>query len=353
MKSDLREKLLKRLVPALLDWYAANARDLPWRRTKDPYAVFISELMLQQTQVKTVIPYFERWMKAFPTVKSLARARPEKVLKMWEGLGYYSRARNAQAAARLIVEGHGGKFPEKFEDILALPGIGRYTAGAISSIAFNQPHPILDGNVVRVLTRLFEIEGNPRDKLINEKLWKLAADLVLVDTQHCSELNQSLMELGALVCLPRQPKCAQCPVRKNCLALRENRVEELPMLAARPVATERRFMAFIARKDDRFLVRQREAGQVNAHLWEFPNREITLTETDLAGAAKPFRLDDPRPVCRVRHSITRYRILLEAFEARIDGGAEGLWKTLTQLKKLPFTSAHRKILGNLEAQKPG
>src|SRR5580658_2138086 len=144
---------IKRILPALLRWYAANARSLPWRRTKDPYCVFISEIMLQQTQVKTVIPYFERWMRALPSIGDFARARPERVLKLWEGLGYYRRARLAQEAAKLIMEQHAGRFPEKFDDVLALPGVGRYTAGAICSIAFNQPAPILDGNVIRVLSR--------------------------------------------------------------------------------------------------------------------------------------------------------------------------------------------------------
>lgn len=271
--------------------------------------------MLQQTQVKTVIPYFERWMRQLPTLKEFARARPQKVLKLWEGLGYYSRVRNAQAAAKLIMVQQGGKFPREFDAILALPGIGRYTAGAISSIAFNQPQPILDGNVIRVLSRVFGIEGDPRDKKTNAALWDLARDLVMVDTAHCSELNQSLMELGALVCTPRQPKCVACPVNKMCFAYRQDRVAEFPMLAARPKVTERRFMAFVARKENLVLVRQRPAGMVNAHLWEFPNVEIALDDNPLATSA-PFEIAEARPICRIRHSITRYRILLEAYHAR-------------------------------------
>src|SRR5580700_2037893 len=169
---------ITRIVPALLEWFAANARDLPWRRINDPYAVFISEIMLQQTQVKTVIPYYERWMRALPTVADFAKARPERVLKLWEGLGYYRRVRLAQAAARLIIDKHAGRFPEKFDDVLALPGVGRYTAGAICSIAFNQPAPILDGNVIRVLSRLLGIAGDPRSKVVNTKLWRAAQELV-------------------------------------------------------------------------------------------------------------------------------------------------------------------------------
>ena len=323
-------------------WYAANARDLPWRRTRDPYAIWISEIMLQQTQVKTVIPYFERWMRELPTIAAFARARPQKVLKLWEGLGYYTRARQAQAAARQIMERHGGEFPRTFEEILALPGIGRYTAGAISSIAFRQPEPILDGNVIRVLTRLFGVEGDPREKETNGALWELARRLVTLQPEHCSELNQSLMELGALVCVPRQAKCPTCPVRRSCFAHKEDRVAEFPMLPARAAATERRFTAFVARREDRFLVRQRPAGVVNSHLWEFPN-----AEHNESGAGKLFRVIDSEPICRIRHSITRYRILLEAFHAEPKDNTAGEWKTLSQLRRLPFASAHRRILNAL------
>src|SRR2546425_303209 len=187
------------LAQLLLNWFKQNARDLPWRRTRDPYAIWISEIMLQQTQVKTVIPYWQRWMRRLPDVRALARARPDAVLKLWEGLGYYLRARNLHQAARTIVDQHGGRFPEQFDEVLALPGIGRYTAGAICSIAFNQPTPVLDGNVIRVLTRWFGITTNPREKSTNKKLWELAEQLVvnaakLPGKQNCSQLNQALME---------------------------------------------------------------------------------------------------------------------------------------------------------------
>jgi len=338
---------MKRIVPALLKWYAANARDLPWRRTKDPYRVYISEIMLQQTQVKTVIPYFERWMRQLPTLAAFARARPQKVLKLWEGLGYYTRVRHAHAAAQVIMRRHGGRFPRNFDDILALPGIGRYTAGAISSIAFNQPAPILDGNVIRVISRIFGVEGNPRDKQTNATLWQLARDLVSIDPARCSDLNQSLMELGALVCAPRQMRCAVCPVRKFCFAFREDRLDEFPMRPPRAPATERRFMAFVARKQNRFLVRQRPGGAVNAHLWEFPNVEVGLEDNSPAATAGQFQIAEAQPLCRIRHSITRHRILLEAYHARATSNTPGVWKTIPQLNRLPFTSAHCKILAVL------
>jgi A/G-specific adenine glycosylase len=339
----------RRVARSLISWFSKNARDLPWRRTHDPYAIWISEIMLQQTQVKTVVPYFERWMRQLPTLAAFARARPQKVLKLWEGLGYYSRVRNAHTAAQTIMRQHGGLFPRKFDDILALPGIGRYTAGAISSIAFTQPAPILDGNVIRVLCRIFGVEGNPRDKETNAALWLLAQDLVSVDPARCSDLNQSLMELGALVCTPRQARCPVCPARRFCFALREDRVEEFPARLPRAPATERRFLAFVARKQNRFLVRQRPGGAVNAHLWEFPNVEVLGEDQkdgkDLKSAA--FRIMGEQPICRIRHSITRYRILLEAYPAQAASGTSGSWKTVPQLNRLPFTSAHRKILAVL------
>jgi A/G-specific adenine glycosylase len=329
-------------VLSLLPWYAKNARDLPWRNIRDPYGIWVSEIMLQQTQVKTVVPYWTRWMKQLPTIAALAKARPERIHKLWEGLGYYTRVRNMQKAAQAIGELHGGRFPERFDDILALPGIGRYTAGAISSIAFNQPVPILDGNVMRVLARVFGVDGDPRAREVNARLWQLATELVTEaarrpDPEHaaCSRLNQSLMELGALICTPKQPRCGECPVASYCVAYRENRVETLPAPARRVKVTARRFVAFIAQRGSRFLVRQRPAGVVNAHLWEFPNVEVI--------SGKPMPGD--APFHTVRHSITHYRITLEAY--RVDAtraGKGGVWLEKRRLARLPFTSAHRKIL---------
>ncbi len=381
--------------------------------------------MLQQTQVKTVIPYWERWMRELPSIQSLADARPEKIHKLWEGLGYYTRVRNMQKAAQQIVSQHDGKFPREFDDILALPGIGRYTAGAISSIAFNEPQPILDGNVIRVLTRVFSIAENPREKSTNEKLWRLATDLVSAaahadkrqeshsppsplngerdgvrgerklsqKTNDCSHLNQSLMELGALICAPKQPQCLLCPVRPECIAHRTGRVEQLPNLGPRVAATSRRFVAFAIENRGRFLVRQRPAGVVNAHLWEFPNVETVAVNSALqkiAATELGLKISSLEKVSTIRHTITRYRITLDVYRvkfpsplygdhvarsARLLSGNQlvaGLgshwvrvrgekpqqqssplkrlrWLTLSQLDALAFTSAHRKILKLLGA----
>ena len=418
----------QKLVSALLDWFSANARDLPWRRTRDPYAIWVSEIMLQQTQVTTVLPYWERWMRELPTIQAVAEASPDKIHKLWEGLGYYTRVRNLQKATRQIMEKHNGKFPDNFDDVLALPGIGRYTAGAICSIAFNQPTPILDANVIRVLTRIFSIGKNPREKKTNAQLWRLAEELVAfaggarlrraqisfagdpatckrshgstesrpTENKNCSSLNQSLMEFGALVCTPRQPQCPICPVKKLCVAFRENRVAELPNLGRRTAITVRRFIAFVIERNGKFLVQQRPAGVVNAHLWEFPNVEIgaRLSEPQHArlqntageipvtdGTRTCCGSGDPRSeavanaamqtlgftpkeltsLCTVKHSITRYRITLEAWRVKFGGASSarphntmgrrgtppfeiGVWLSPAKLDSVALTGAHRKIL---------
>jgi len=338
----------KRLALAIVKWYAINARDLPWRRTKDPYCIAMSEIMLQQTQVKTVIPYYERWMRALPGIADFARARPERVLKLWEGLGYYRRVRLAQEAAKIVMDKHEGRFPEKMEDVLALPGVGRYTAGAICSIAFDQPAPILDGNVIRVLSRLLGIGGDTHLDSVRAKLWQ-AAEALVVSSGAPSRLNQGMMELGALVCLPRQPQCAACPLRRNCFARRMNRVEDFPTPTRRAVVTQRRFIALVASDGERLLVRRRLGSVVNAGLWEFPNVEVGVKAKDIRPLVVPFEIVARDPFFRVRHSITRYRILLEAYRAELSSGADpnpagATWKTPAQLKNLPFTSAHRKVL---------
>ena len=358
------------LVPVLLAWFAANARDLPWRRTREPYAIWISEIMLQQTQVKTVIPYWERWLRELPDVRALAEAPEDRVLKLWEGLGYYTRARNLQRAARVVLADHGGSFPTDHAALLALPGIGRYTAGAIASIAFNQPAPILDGNVIRVLTRVFALPGDPKEKQLNVRLWQLAEELVKtaaaakfeirnskfeIYSGPCSMLNQALMELGATVCTPRAPTCLVCPLAVHCVAGRTGRAEEFPQLAARAAATERRFVVAVLERGGKVLVRQRPAKAVNAGLWEFPNEELTELKADGRTAAAQWlglpasALTALKPV---KHTITRYRITLDVFRAGagkkplpVESGAT--WSNLADLEHLAFTSAHRRIVGQL------
>lgn len=360
------------LVQSLLAWFEQNRRDLPWRRTREPYAVWISEVMLQQTQVSTVIPYWERWMAELPDIGSLARARPERLRKLWEGLGYYSRLRNLQEAARLIIRQHNGQFPTRFEEVYELPGIGRYTAGAICSIAFHQPFPVLDGNVTRVLCRLFGIRSDPRAPATNRKLWDLAQQLVreaALAAPACqsdgprqggihpvSALNQSLMELGAVVCTARQPRCPQCPLSANCVARARDQATSLPRRRAGPRATPRHFMAFIFESKRRFFVRQRPADGINAGFWEFPSVEVRKADADPGMICRQVLGRPPakcKKLCCVKHSITRFRITLEAFEV-VAGSFDklttpGRWLAVSSLHQLPLTSAHKKVLGFLES----
>lgn len=345
------------LVRALLAWFSANARDLPWRRTRDPYAIWVSEIMLQQTQVVTVIPYWRRWMRELPTLRSVAKARPAKLRKLWEGLGYYTRVRNLQRAARQVVEKHRGRFPQNFDDILALPGIGRYTAGAIASIAFNQPRPILDGNVMRVLARLFAIRSNVRQGQAKAQLWQLAAELVshasriTHDGSPCSALNQSLMELGAVICAPRRPRCDACPLARLCVGRRLGLAAKLPNNGRRAKSEARHIAAFLVSRRGRILARQRPAGGINAHFWELPNVELHGQHQNLARCAHGalgIELRTTKPLCVVSHNIARYRIRVEVFTGELLRPLpKGRWLTPAELRQKAFTGLDRKVLRRL------
>lgn len=304
--------------------------------------------MLQQTQVATVIPYWQRWLAALPTVRKLARAREQTLLRLWSGLGYYSRARRLSEAARLIVRHHSGYLPNDPDILQTLPGIGRYTAGAIASIAYNQPAPIVDGNVVRVLSRL-HAQSEPKEK----ELWIMAE--LLVTTAHatcrrraCANFNQAIMELGATLCTPRQPACAHCPLKRSCAGHRKGDPAAYPRPTRRSGQHHRRVIAFIAHCNGRYLVRQRPDGGINAGLWEFPNTEVT-TETDpqaIATTLLPAPLQNLQPLTVVRHTITSTRFQLEAFTGQLKHicQGEGEWCTPRKLVRLPWTAAHQKLL---------
>jgi A/G-specific adenine glycosylase len=353
---------LKWMVGRLLFWFESAARNLPWRRTSDPYGIWVSEIMLQQTQVKTVWPYWERWMNRLPNIQALAEASSQEIHKLWEGLGYYSRVRNLHKAAGEIVSDHQGEFPSDFDAVLELPGIGPYTAGAICSIAFDQPKPIIDGNIMRVFARLFCLKGDPHKPPANQHLWKLSEEFVAcaarlrkgrTTSRNCSRLNQSLMELGALICTTRQPRCDVCPLRRCCQAYQTGRVAQFPELPKRQKPTRILSAAFVVCNRGRFLIRQRPSGVVNGHLWEFPNRPLTKDLRNLSQlaslecAVSIRRLD---PLFTIHHSITRYRHTLEVFKAK--GASKnrlntGDWMTFDEMKRLPFSSAHKKILSHL------
>ncbi len=340
----------------LLAWYDRYRRDLPWRGTQDPYAVWVSEVMLQQTQVATVLRYFSSWMRRFPSVRALARAREADVLHAWQGLGYYSRARRLHAGARMVVERHAGELPRQHSALLALPGIGAYSAGAIASIAFGERAPLVDGNVIRVLARRFGLRGDPNKLPLKRALWQLAGELV--PAKRPGDFNQALMELGATVCTPRAPRCDECPLRAACIARRDGLVEQLPELPARAKATRVRVAAALLRDGEHVhVVRLAPEAPRWAGLWTFPYAEVRTEETPVA-AARRAALEamgaDVRVgarVAKVTHTITRFRIELELYEAapapRVRSGAKRRPNVARvrarELETLAMPAPHRKL----------
>jgi len=257
----------------LLAWYRAARRPLPWRESRDAYRVWVSEVMLQQTRVETVLDYWTRFVARFPNVEALAAGELDEVLALWSGLGYYSRARALHAAAKVIALEHDGRFPMTRREALALPGVGPYTAGAVLSIAYGLSEPLVDGNVIRVLCRLFAIEGDPAKGAAKAEVWRIADELVPRE-ESAGDWNQGLMELGATVCTARSPRCGECPVAERCAALASDRVEELPHLAARRAPLEVRLHVLLIRRNGRLLLEQRPASGRMAGLWQLPTIEL-------------------------------------------------------------------------------
>lgn len=355
----IEAKVRVAVTRALLDWFGKQQRPLPWRTTRDPYCIWVSEVMLQQTQVVTVLGFYERWLRLFPDVAALAAADTEDVLRAWEGLGYYSRARNLQRAARHVVSKHGGKLPTSVAELLELPGIGRYSAGAIASIAFAADEPAIDGNIVRVLTRLFALNGDPKRAPLAARLWQLARELL--PSGRAGEFNQALMELGATVCTPRTPACARCPVNGHCQALARDRVLDYPQASARPTVThERRALAVVRRKGRVLVVRAPADAARWAGMWQFPDVRVDDAADGSARLqasverATGVRIQAGERLLGVRHQVTRFRIDVDVFACKVLGGrgrpieyAELRWHAVDALGELPMPSAHRRIAKSL------
>lgn len=310
---------------ALVRWYRANARDLPWRRDPSPYRVWVSEVMLQQTRVEAVVPYFERFLGRFPDYRTLALASEEEVLEAWSGLGYYRRARSLREGARAVLDRHGGEFPCDEREALALPGIGRYTAGAVRSIALGIRAPIVDGNVVRVLSRVFGVEGDTSKAATRRVLWALASRAV--ERGDPGEVNQAQMELGALVCRPVAPECAGCPLQDLCVARRDGRTAELPRLPAKRAPVPVRRTVLLVRRGDDVLLRRRPPGELLPGMWDLPGAFAGTdgdrsTGADEAAALLPFPVDVAgEPLGSLTHAITYRRITLDVRAARPGRGA--------------------------------
>jgi A/G-specific adenine glycosylase len=337
----------------MLSWFAEQKRDLPWRRTRDPYRIWLSEIMLQQTRVAAVIPYYERFLAAFPDVSALARAEADRVLAKWAGLGYYSRAKNLQRAAQEIVSRHGGDFPRKYEEALALPGIGRYTAAAVLSIAFGEPYAVLDGNVARVLARIGALWGDLHAPGMWRKLESEAQNLLARDAP--GDWNQSMMELGATVCTPKSPQCGECPVEKWCRARKLGIAEKLPAVRKKRATVDLTLSAAVLLDPQgrTLLVRQPDGdGVLFSRMWQFPALE---TKGSDSGAALAAHLQEkfgvPRngslaPLATARHSVTFRNIRLEPYlvrVARLPRIKESRVIALSQIRGLPVSNATQKI----------
>ncbi len=336
----------------LLAWYGRAGRDLPWRRTRDPYRIWLSEIMLQQTGVAAVIPYYDRFLARFPEVAALAAAPVEEVIALWAGLGYYSRAQNLHAAARRVVERHGGAFPADLQALTELPGIGRSTAGAILAIAFDRPAPILDGNVRRVLARLFALEENPRRPAAERQLWGWAEALTPADRPH--DYTQAIMDLGATVCTPRRPACERCPLEALCRARALGRQNDLPQKREKKAVPTVTRVALLLTRDGRFLVRRRPLCGMLGGLWEFPGGEVPVGETPAEAAAAQlgeFGAAGPAEAAGgVTHAYSHFRLDLHLFRAaagrslQVAEGEESRWLTPAELADWPLHGAHKKAL---------
>jgi A/G-specific adenine glycosylase len=348
------------IAGVLLDWFSRHKRDLPWRRTYTPYHVWISEVMLQQTQMERGVEYFKRWIARFPDVHSLAEAPEDEVLKLWEGLGYYSRARNLHKAARQVVNRHKGTLPSSPEDLLALPGIGPYTARAIASIAFGQDVCVVDANVERVISRLYDIALPVKSRQARDEIERHGADLL--PEGRARDFNQALMEFGSLVCSPRNPACAECPLADCCLARKSGVQEERPVIVKAPSPIYISMATGVLIHDGRILTQKRRADDVWGNLWEFPGGVVENGETPEQAVVREYLeetgliVNHPVPIAAFKHSYTRYRVTMHAFsvtllsspgELALQAAQEHRWACWSEITKLAFPAGHRQLVHHL------
>jgi A/G-specific adenine glycosylase len=348
-------KQINQIQKLLIGWYRRNHRQLPWRETGDPYRIWVSEVMLQQTQVQTVLPYYHRFLLDFPDVKTLANADLQAVLKAWEGLGYYARARNMHRSARAILERYDGKFPDSWDALRELPGIGDYIASAVLSMAFNQPYAVLDGNVKRVLSRLHEIP-EPVNKSSSYKTFRKTADNLL-DRRHPGVFNQAVMELGALVCKPKKPLCSVCPIKFHCRANQAGHVDQFPKRIRKSKTPLHKIVVGVVYKNNRMLITRRKPSGLLGGLWEFPGGKIGEHEHPEQACVREIKEEVNLNVAvtghiaQVKHAYTHFRIVMEVFSCRyvsgdvkLKGPVDFRWITLKEIRQYPFPKANHKFI---------
>ena len=349
------------IARTLVAWYRDEQRDLPWRRTRDPYAIWVSEIMLQQTRVAVVVPYWQRWMARFPTPAALAAAGLDDVLSAWSGLGYYGRARNLHRGAREVVARYGGRLPDTAGELRSLPGIGRYTAGAIASMAFDRREPLVDGNVARVLARLFAVEEDVKSAAGQKRLWQLAGELVPAEAP--GDFNQALMELGATVCTPAAPRCQDCPLASGCRARLDGRQRELPRMPERTRDADKPVLAATAawiERGDRLLLARRAPEGLFGGLWELPQgSSVPALRRILAGFGLAWGAPG-LPIHRHRQVLSHRRLAIDVYARAATGRLAGArtvgpyeraaWHPPVSLEALGLAAASRVILARYREQ---
>jgi A/G-specific adenine glycosylase len=337
-----KEKIQKKI----LRWFKKNGRDLPWRRIQDPYAIWVSEIMLQQTQVGTVIPYYQKFLKSFPTICHLAKADLSKILKAWEGLGYYSRARNLHQTSKIVMNHYGGKIPNNLKDLLSLPGIGRSTAGAVLSFAYNKEEPILDGNVKRVLSRLFAISG--RKGKTGELLWRISE--TLIPKGSANPFNQALMDLGSLLCTPKDPQCLHCPLRNLCQVYLSGKPESYPPRTIKKTIPHITAVSAMIQRGGRVLLNRRPPKGLLGGLWEFPNWKIAEKKNLKLRLRNYIKKEMGMDVAvkeiigTFKQTYSHFKLTLQVFHCHsLDRRGIGKWIPVKKLHLLPMSRIHRRI----------
>lgn len=336
-------------------WYSSHHRELPWRKTQDPYKIWISEIMLQQTTVPAVIPYYTRWMRLFPDMQSLSEAPLQKVLKAWQGLGYYQRAKNLHQASKIIMKNHGGRMPQKYEDLKRLPGFGPYTTAAVLSIAFGKPYPTIDANIRRVLMRLLKLPRKAKSNIDKELLRAFSP---LLPQKHMGIFNQALMELGSLVCRSKNPLCLLCPLIDFCGAYKAGEQEVIPIPAKRSYKKIEAVIGIIEKKG-KFLIQKRPSTGLLADLWEFPGGKIEEGETPEKALKREIKEEigtethEEQFLTRVRHSYTQFQVTLQAYACSLKtepvlDKKRHRWVSLKTMRRFPFPSGSAKVIKFLE-----